>query len=92
MPNEASRDKKVIIVDYDLRKPRLGKIFNVETQKGVSTILIGKATIDESILSSGIKNLDFIPSGPVPPNPAELISKKESKEFIAELLKRYDYE
>jgi tyrosine-protein kinase Etk/Wzc len=74
-------DKKVVIVDYDLRKPRLGKIFGINDKKGVSTILIGKSTLEESIYPTGIKNLDFIPSGPIPPNPAELISKEGNPKF-----------
>ena len=84
-------DKKVIIVDFDLRKPRLAKIFNVENQKGTSTILIGKSTIEECIFSSGTPNLDFIPSGPIPPNPSELISGKVTNTLIQKLQKEYDY-
>ena len=55
-------DKKVIILDFDLRKPRLAKIFDLDSQKGVSTILIGRSTIEECIFSTGINNLDFMPS------------------------------
>jgi tyrosine-protein kinase Etk/Wzc len=84
-------DKKVIIVDYDLRKPRLGKIFGNSEKKGVSTVLIGKTSLEESIFSTGIKNLDYMPSGPVPPNPAELISKKETRDLIEKLQSMYDY-
>ena len=84
-------DKKVIILDFDLRKPRIGKIFNSDSQKGISTIIIGRSTIQESIQSTGVNNLDFIPSGPVPPNPAELINKKETKDLIETLKQSYDY-
>jgi len=84
-------DKKVIILDFDLRKPRIGKIFNSDSQKGISTIIIGRSTIEESIQSTGVKNLDFISSGPVPPNPAELINKQETKDLIETLKQSYDY-
>ena len=81
-------DKKVIILDFDLRKPRIAKIFNVDGKKGLSSILIGRSSLDECILKTGIDNLDFIPSGPVPPNPSELINKEETRELL-ETLKEY---
>jgi len=84
-------DKKVIILDFDLRKPRIQNVFNIDNQKGVSTIIIGKSTISECIYNSGIKNLDVITSGPIPPNPSELIASKERKQLIEELKKEYDY-
>lgn len=85
-------NKKVVFVDFDLRKPRLDKVFNVDNQKGVSTILIGKSSIDECIhQSKEMPNLYFITSGPVPPNPAELIIQNPTQELIDELKKEFDY-
>lgn len=83
--------KKVIILDFDLRKPRIANVFEVNSQKGISTILIGKTNIQECIFNSGIKNLDFITSGPIPPNPAELISSDSTKNLLEELKKDYDF-
>jgi capsular exopolysaccharide synthesis family protein len=74
-----------------MRKPRLDKIFDVESHKGVSTILSGQTKIDDCIMESGIPNLDFITSGPVPPNPSELILLPKLGELLAYLKTKYDY-
>ncbi len=84
-------NKKVIILDFDMRKPRLDKIFDVESHKGVSTILSGQTKVDDCIMESGIPNLDFITSGPVPPNPSELILLPKLPEVLEYLKTKYDY-
>jgi capsular exopolysaccharide synthesis family protein len=84
-------DKKVIILDFDMRRPRLNKMFNVTNEKGMSTILIGKHTYQECLQKTEIKNLQFITSGPIPPNPAELILSENLKKLITELKSQYDY-
>jgi capsular exopolysaccharide synthesis family protein len=66
-------DNKVVLIDMDMRKPRLQKVFyTADTSKGLSTILIGKHTAEDCILPTNLPNLDYIPSGPIPPNPSEL--------------------
>lgn len=85
------QQKKVVIVGMDLRKPKLFNEFNFRNDKGVSGYLAGSSTLDEIIRSTGISGLDLITSGPVPPNPAELLSKKATEELITELRNRYDY-
>jgi tyrosine-protein kinase Etk/Wzc len=84
-------NKKVIILDLDMRKPRLDKIFDVESHKGISTILSGQTKVDDCIMESGIPNLDFITSGPVPPNPSELILLPKLPEVLEYLKTKYDY-
>ena len=84
-------NKKVIILDFDMRKPRLDKIFEVDSHRGVSTILSGQTPIADCIMESGIPNLHFITSGPVPPNPSELILLPRLKEMVKELKENYDY-
>lgn len=84
-------NKKVVILDFDMRKPRLDKIFDVESHKGVSTILSGQTKVDDCIMESGIPNLDFITSGPVPPNPSELILLPKLPEVLEYLKTKYDY-
>lgn len=84
-------NKKVIILDCDMRKPRLDKIFDVESHKGVSTILSGQTTVDDCIMESGIPHLDFITSGPVPPNPSELILLPKLHELLGYLKSKYEY-
>jgi tyrosine-protein kinase Etk/Wzc len=65
--------KKVIIIDLDMRKPKIHLGFEVENSKGMSTILIGKENVMDCIYKSTQENLDFITAGPIPPNPSELI-------------------
>ncbi len=84
-------NKKVIILDLDMRRPRLSKIFNVPNDKGMSTMLINKHTIAECVQDTEIGNLKFITSGPIPPNPAELILSDRLKEVVEELKKEYDF-
>jgi capsular exopolysaccharide synthesis family protein len=85
------QDYKVVIVGLDLRKPKLFDDFNTSNDSGVSTYLIGGAKINDLIKHTGVNNLDLIPSGPVPPNPSELISKPEMAKMFDELRKMYDY-
>ena len=79
------------MIDLDMRRPRLNKIFNVTNDKGMSTILIGKNTLEECIHTTELDNMRFITSGPIPPNPAELILSEKLKELIEVLKKEYDY-
>ncbi|MBK0378219.1 GumC family protein [Mucilaginibacter segetis] len=83
-------DKKVILIAADLRRSRLHKTFNVPNDNGLSTYLSHQTSIDNIILHSSQKNLDFIVSGPVPPNPSELLHNDRMKELIKELNTRYD--
>lgn len=82
--------KKTIILDFDLRKPRIHKAFATENNKGISTILIGKYTVEECIKHSEWENLDYITSGPIPPNPAEFIMSQQTKDLIEYLKTKYD--
>ncbi|NNF02318.1 MAG: polysaccharide biosynthesis tyrosine autokinase [Bacteroidia bacterium] len=82
---------KVVVVGLDLRKPKLFEDLGVGNSIGVSTYLIGKASLDEVISPTRVQNVDLIPSGPIPPNPAELLSKPEVEEMFNELSKRYDF-
>ncbi|MFW5708293.1 MAG: polysaccharide biosynthesis tyrosine autokinase [Bacteroidota bacterium] len=87
----AFSNKKVIVIDFDMRKPKIHLGFNVENIKGVSTILSNIDGIDDCIQPSKVKNLDFITAGPVPPNPSELILTPRMDEMINYLKSRYDY-
>ncbi len=83
-------NKKVIILDLDMRKPKIHKAFDVENKQGMSTLLIGKAKLEECIRHSPNENLDYITAGPVPPNPSELLLNPELDKVIEELRKKYD--
>lgn len=87
----AMAGKKVIILDMDLRRPKVHKAFSQsEPRCGMSTLLINKHKIDECINTSDIENLDYIGAGPVPPNPSELILRKEFDDILSRLRKLYD--
>ena len=82
--------KKVIILDLDMRKPKIHLGFNVENERGMSTLLIGKDVVENCIVHSSLANLDFITAGPIPPNPAELIINPRMNELLAHLKTKYD--
>jgi len=83
--------KSTIILSLDLRKPTLHKIFEVSNIKGVSSYLSGNAKKEEIIFNTQYEYIDIIPSGPVPPNPNELIASEELSKLIDELKGKYDY-
>ncbi|MFA8434741.1 MAG: GumC family protein [Marinifilaceae bacterium] len=84
-------NKKVLLVGADLRKPRLQKVFQCSEEIGLSTYLCNQHTFEEVLCSTDIKNLDFIPSGPIPPDPAELLNNGKFEKFIEQGRKLYDY-
>ena len=87
----AMAGKKVIILDMDLRKPKVHKAFGHDSSEyGMSTLLIGKHSLNNCIINSDIENLDYIGAGPVPPNPSELILRKTYDETIEQLRENYD--
>jgi polysaccharide biosynthesis transport protein len=85
----AQSEHRVLLVDADLRKPRIHKVFNIDNSKGLSTYLAGMSGLD--IISEGpLLNLDIIPSGPVPPNPSELLGSGKLAEMLGLLSAKYD--
>ena len=87
----ALSNKKTIIVGLDLRKPRIFDDFSIDNNVGTVNYLIGQKKLNEIIQQTHIPNLDVITSGPIPPNPAELIISDTMSELIDELKAIYDY-
>jgi capsular exopolysaccharide synthesis family protein len=87
----ALSEKKTVIIGMDLRKPKLFDEFNLPNDVGVVNYLIKQKTIDEIINKTHIPFLDVILSGPIPPNPAEMIISDVMGEMIEELKGKYDY-
>ncbi len=81
---------RVVILDLDMRRPKVHTAFDEENYNGISTLLIGKHTLAECIRSSPIETLDFIAAGPTPPNPSELILRPEFDTLLKELHLKYD--
>jgi tyrosine-protein kinase Etk/Wzc len=84
--------KKVVLIDLDMRKPKDEKYpAGNDLSKGMSTILIKKNAWTECVTKTSLENFDFIPSGPHPPNPSELLLNGEFTDVIEELKKVYDF-
>jgi capsular exopolysaccharide synthesis family protein len=85
--------KRTVLVDMDLRRPKLGRYLNMENHLGVSSYLAGEKMLEAlpAELTFGQHNLHFINSGPVPPNPAELLLQPAMDEMITWLQEKYDY-
>lgn len=84
-------DKKIILLDLDLRKPRLHLAFHLPNEKGVSNLLVNpNMDFKEVIQFSGYNNLDVITSGPIPPNPSEMLNSQEFIDLLEKLKSEYD--
>lgn len=87
----AMNDNRVLLIGADMRKPKLHKIFHLENEKGLSTYLIGHDKLEDVIFPTDIERLSVLPSGPIPPNPAEILSKQSMKDLIEVASKQFDY-
>ena len=87
----AMAGKKTLLISLDLRRPKIHRVFNLDNNTGISNYLIGRATQEEVIQETNISNLFVANSGPVPPNPAELMGSEKMKEFITNCNKDFDY-
>ncbi|MBW2639563.1 MAG: polysaccharide biosynthesis tyrosine autokinase, partial [Deltaproteobacteria bacterium] len=86
----AGSGSKVLIIDCDLRRPMLHQVFGLENKTGLSTFISGTSGI--TIIRDGLpENLSIIPSGPIPPNPSELMISKRLKDLIRSLKNKYDF-
>jgi len=83
--------KKVLIIDSDLRRPRLHRIFKVRNNTGLSGYLTGKVYLEEAIQKTSVDNVWILPSGLIPPYPAELLNSKKMRDMLHELKSRFDF-
>lgn len=82
--------KKTLLIGLDLRRPKISEYLGVKDQVGLSNFLVDKATREEIIVKTSYENLYVVPSGPVPPNPAELLLKDKMTQFLDSLDKEFD--
>lgn len=87
----AEAGKRTILLDCDMRNPKIHKVFGLSNQEGISDVLVGETNFYEAVQKSEIENLYVLPSGTRPPNPAELLSSDKMERFIESLKEIYDY-
>ncbi|WP_028784012.1 CpsD/CapB family tyrosine-protein kinase [Thalassobacillus devorans] len=86
----AQQAKKVLLIDADMRKPTLHYTFRLDNSRGLSSVLIGDKDIHEVIQQSDMENLDLMSSGPIPPNPSELLGSRAMNNFLQTAKQDYD--
>jgi polysaccharide biosynthesis transport protein len=86
----AQGGQRVCIIDCDLRRPRLHRIFDRAGDAGVTNVILGEATVDEVAKPTSVPNLWSVPAGPVPPNPADLLHSERFRRFLDQLSERFD--
>ena len=87
----AQMQAKVLIIDADLRKPVQHKIFKLKNKLGLCTLLCGMHSFNEVVNENIIPGLDVMTSGPIPPNPSEMLASENMKTLLKELSQYYDY-
>jgi non-specific protein-tyrosine kinase len=80
----AEAGHRVLVISADMRKPKLHEYFHFDNKKGLSTVLIGRATMEECLRTSTLPHLKVLTSGPIPPNPSELLGSRRMSEVMEE--------
>ena len=87
----ANLEKKILILDGDLRNPGVHKIFEVSNDYGLTDVLLENKTFEECVYCTDTKNLHILTCGSTPPNPSEMLASNKMTEFVNSLKDRYDY-
>ncbi len=86
----AQSNKKTLILDADLRKPRVHTVFKENRFPGAIDYLFQQATLEEIIRPTGVENLSYITAGTIPPNPSEMLGSEQMKIFLSEIKRKFD--
>ncbi len=86
----AKSGKRVLLVDTDMRRPRLHRAFSLSARVGITSILAGDSSIEDAVQSTIVEDLFLLPCGPIPPNPSELLHTARFASLLAELKTRFD--
>ena len=86
----AQSGNSVVLVDADLRKPRISQVLALENTRGLSQVLVGELMLDLALKTTQVPLLSAVLSGPIPPNPAELLGAQRMRDTLAELARRFD--
>jgi succinoglycan biosynthesis transport protein ExoP len=87
----AQSGKRILVIDADLRRPRLHKLMQVSGQVGLVSVLTGETHLAEAVQETAVPNLFVLPCGPTPPNPAELLTSPRFKELLDTVREQYDF-
>ena len=85
----AEADKKVLVIDCDLRRPKLGRLLNLSSLAGLSNLLLDPSLLEKSILKH-YNTIDVLLSGDIPPNPSELLGSERMKKLLDQMREKYD--
>ncbi|KMM37665.1 capsular biosynthesis protein [Alkalihalobacillus macyae] len=86
----AQQEKKVLIIDADTRKPSVHYAFQRNNIKGVTNVLTGQLSLKGAVIPTAVPNLDILASGPIPPNPSELLASPQMEQLLKEACRHYD--
>ena len=86
----AESGKKTLLVELDLRRPNLGNTLGMRHETGISNVLLGEKSLAEVTCETAYKNLYFVDSGPIPPNPVEMIGSQQFKHFMEVVQQEYE--
>lgn len=86
----AQQEKKVLLIDADMRKPTVHYTFRIDNRRGLSSVLIGDIVLSDATVKTDVENLNILSAGPIPPNPSELLSSKAMSQLIEEAKHYYD--
>jgi len=85
----AQSGSKVVVIDCDLRRPKIHHLFGVSRDLGMTNLLVGSDSIERTVVHSQVPNLDLVVSGPLPPNPSEMLGSERMTDLVKELRKHY---
>ena len=87
----AKAGRRTLMIDGDLRKPTLHRIFELSDQVGLSSVMAGRETLEKAIQRTAVEGLDVLPCGPIPANPSEILNSRAFAELLQKLAARYDH-
>lgn len=87
----AMTDRKVLVIDCDLRRPKVSRLLQMNSKVGLSNLIMNSELKDEAVLHTKIEGLDVILAGDIPPNPSELLGSPKMQQIINDLRESYDY-
>jgi polysaccharide biosynthesis transport protein len=86
----AQSGKRTLLIDADMRRPRLHKSFGITNDNGLSNLIIGNQKLQDCIVGTEVEGLEILPCGPIPPNPAELLHTENFRTVLKDLKQQYD--